>query len=113
MRDLVWTLDAGDLPALMSHVERVSALRKTGPEVYAEARILDALALLEGDVPLSTLRARMPEVSRAAFDEAILGLERKTWVVLGAGKGAVDAAAIWAPGRGYLGQCALRTESAR
>ncbi len=113
VQDLIWTLEADELPALLTHVERVALLRKTGPEVYAEARLLDILALLEeafGEegVPLSALRARMPEVSRAAFDEAILGLERKTWVTLGTGKGPVDASAIWAPGRGYLGRCVLR-----
>jgi hypothetical protein len=111
VQDLVWTLDEDDLAALKTHTERVASLRKTGPAVYAEARILDALALLDASgreatgVPLSALRARMPEIPRAAFDEAILGLERKTWVALGAGKGPVDASAIWVPGRGYLGRC--------
>jgi len=114
MQDLVWTLDENDLAALMTHAARVASLRKTGPEVYAEARILDALEALDasardaGGVPLSTIRARMPEISRAAFDAAILGLERKTWVVLAEARGPVDASAIWAPGRGYLGRCALR-----
>jgi hypothetical protein len=117
VQDLVWTLDEHDLVSLVSHAARVSSLRKTGPEVYAEARILDALEALDasardtGGVPLSTIRARMPEISRAAFDAAILGLEKKTWVVLAEAKGPVDASAIWAPGRGYLGTCALRRAS--
>ncbi|UQA62041.1 hypothetical protein [Polyangium aurulentum] len=114
VQDLVWTLDESDLAALMAHAARVASLRKTGPEVYAEARILDVLEALDascrdgGGVPLSTIRARMPEISRDAFDAAILGLERKTWVVLAEARAPVDASAIWAPGRGYLGMCALR-----
>jgi hypothetical protein len=87
--DLVWTYDNAALDALSSHIERILAVRRLGPEAYAESRIVDLLDNLlvterttSDGISISILRARIPEVARPMFDHALLRLENRGIVTL-------------------------------
>jgi len=113
LADLMWTMEDTDLEVLASHIERVVSLRQLGPEAYAEARILDALGTLEsenrtsGGIPLTALRAHMPEVSRNALDGALLRLEERRSIALAPADDVPEQDALHDPKRGPLGRCAL------
>ncbi|MDC0739964.1 hypothetical protein [Polyangium mundeleinium] len=117
LADLVWTMEDADLEVLASHIERVVSLRQLGPEAYAEARILDAMGTLESDdrasggIPLSALRAHMPEVSRSALDTALLRLEERRFLALAPADDVPERDALHDPKRGLLGRCALLAPS--
>ncbi len=89
MFELVWTYDNAALDALSSHIERILAVRRLGPEAYAESRIVDMLDNMlmtergaSDGLCISILRARIPEVARAMFDHALLRLENRGIVTL-------------------------------
>lgn len=117
LADLVWTMEDADLEVLASHIERVVSLRQLGPDAYAEARILDALGALEsadrasGGIPLTALRAHMPEVSRGALDAALLRLEERRFLALAPADDVPEQDALRDPRRGLLGRCALLATS--
>jgi len=118
--ELVWTYDNAALDALSSHIERILAVRRLGPEAYAESRIVDMLDNMpvtergtSDGICISILRARIPEVARAMFDHALLRLENRGIVTL-----LVDASGpasghdagqggIFDPVRGNLNRCIL------
>jgi len=116
--DLVWMLDEGERDALAAHLERVSALRRLGSDAYADARILEALATLEGaglsraGVSMAVLRARLPEMTRESVDAALLRLETRGCVsLMGRGGGFEvmgDPDALRDPVRGTFSRCALK-----
>jgi len=110
LAELVWRMDDADLDALSSHLERVVALRRLGPDAFAEARILDILASIAPDADegasLSTLRAHAPELSRDALNRALLRLEARGLVALSPSDGVPTRDALHDPKRGLLGRCA-------
>lgn len=110
--ELVWTLDNAALDALTAHIERIVSARRLGPEAYAESRVvdlLDQLALAERGhsegICISILRARIPEVSRAMVDHALLSLENRGVVALLPDEFGQDG--IDDPVRGHLSRCIL------
>jgi hypothetical protein len=108
----VWTLDNAALDALSSHIEHIIAVRRLGPEAYAESRIVDLLDMMfaterigpEG-VGISVLRARIPEVTRPMLDYALLHLENRGTVMLVPDEPGHDG--IIDPVRGHLNRCIL------
>ncbi len=134
MFEIVWTYDNAALDALSSHIERILAVRRLGPEAYAESRIVDMLdnmlvteRCVSDGIGISILRARIPEVARPMFDHALLRLENRGIVTLvpddlphDAGFGAKGAKGdpqpqmvkqgydgIFDPVRGHLNRCIL------
>lgn len=110
--ELVWTLDNAALDALSSHIARIIAVRRLGPEAYAESRIVDLLDNLQSTergasegMGISILRARIPEVTRAMFDHALLRLENRGIVELLPDELGHDG--IFDPVRGHLNRCIL------
>lgn len=110
--DLIWTLDNAALDGLSSHIERIVATRRLGPEAYAESRIvdlLDNLVIIERGAPdgvsISVLRAKIPEVARAILDHALLRLENRGIVALIPEDPGHDG--ILDPVRGHLNRCIL------
>ena len=110
--ELVWTLDNAALDALSAHIEHIIAVRRLGPEAYAESRIVDVLDTLHGHeraaadgVCISILRARIPEVSRMMFDQALLRLELRGVVALLPDEHGQDG--ILEQSRGPLNRCIL------
>jgi len=110
--EIVWTLDNATLDALSSHIERIIAVRRLGPEAYAESRIVDLLDNLQATersahdgIGISMLRARIPEVARAMFDHALLRLENRGVVELLPDELGHDG--IFDPVRGHLNRCIL------
>jgi hypothetical protein len=118
--ELIWTFDNAALDGLSSHIERILAARRLGPEAYAESRILDLLDnMLGGErglhdgVGISLLRSRITEVARPMFDHALLRLENRGVVMLLADdtrndrshEGSQDG--IFDPVRGELNRCIL------
>lgn len=124
MFELVWTYDNAALDALSSHIDRIVAVRRLGPEAYAESRIVDMLDNLlvternaSDGICISILRARIPEVARAMFDHALLRLENRGIVTLLPEDGRHDERhdtehdgahdGIFDPVRGQLNRCIL------
>lgn len=124
MFELVWTYDNAALDALSSHIERILAIRRLGPEAYAEARVVDMLDNLlvvergaSDGIGISILRARIPEVARPMFDHALLRLENRGIVTLLVDDGNYDRGhdrghdinqdGIFDPVRGHLNRCIL------
>jgi hypothetical protein len=110
--ELVWTLDNAALDALHSHIERIIAVRRLGPEAYAESRVVDLLDNMQGTergasegICISMLRARIPEVARGMFDHALLRLENRGIVALLPDELGHDG--ILDPVRGHLNRCIL------
>jgi hypothetical protein len=110
--DLIWTLDNAALDNLSTHIERIIATRRLGPEAYAESRIvdlLDSLMYVERAAPdgvsISVLRARIPEVARPILDHALLRLENRGIVALLPEDPGHDG--ILDPVRGHLSRCIL------
>lgn len=110
--DLIWTLDNAALDGLATHIERIIATRRLGPEAYAESRIvdfLDTMTLLDrgasDGISISSLRARIPEVGRAMVDHALLRLENRGIVALLPEDPGHDG--ILDPVRGHLSRCIL------
>jgi hypothetical protein len=110
--ELVWTLDNAALDALSSHIEHIIAVRRLGPEAYAESRVVDLLdAMLSTErggsegIGISILRARVPEVARPMFDHALLRLENRGIVTLIPDDPGHDG--IMDPVRGHLNRCVL------
>lgn len=110
--DLIWTLDNAALDNLSTHIERIIATRRLGPEAYAESRIVDLLDNLmyveraaSDGVTISVLRARIPEVARPILDHALLRLENRGIVALLPEDPGHDG--ILDPVRGHLSRCIL------
>lgn len=110
--EFVWSLDNASLESLGGHIERILAVRRLGPEAYAESRIVDLLDNLHATergfsegIVISTLRGRIPEVTRAMFDHALLRLENRGVVELLPEDPGHDG--ILDPVRGHLNRCVL------
>lgn len=110
--DLIWTLDNAALDNLSTHIERIIATRRLGPEAYAESRIVDLLDNLmyveraaPDGVTISVLRARIPEVARPILDHALLRLENRGVLALLPEDPGHDG--ILDPVRGHLSRCIL------
>ncbi len=110
--DLAWTLDNAALETLSSHIDRILVMRHLGPEAYAESRIVDTLDAFEDSdrnategVFITTLRSRIPEVTRAMLDHALLRLENRGVVALLPDDPGYDG--IMDPVRGHLNRCIL------
>lgn len=110
--ELVWTLDNAALDALSSHIEHIVAVRRLGAEAYAESRVVDLLDTMFGaervgpeGVYISTMRARIPEVTRPMFDYALLRLENRGILTLVPDDPGHDG--IMDPVRGHLNRCIL------
>lgn len=114
LMDAVWTMDDGEIDEIAAHLERVVALRRLGADAYTEARILDTLGSLEPDdpeepgIPLPALREKLPEIPRAALDEALLRLEERRNLTLKPDNDVAERDAVKDRTRGALGRCALR-----
>lgn len=110
--ELVWTLDNAALDALNAHIEHIIAVRRLGPEAYAESRIVDMLDIMHATergapdgIGISFLRARIPEVSRMMFDRALLRLEHRGIIALLPDEPGQDGIVDHA--RGHLNRCIL------
>jgi len=110
--ELIWTLDNAALDNLTTHIERIIAIRRLGPEAYAESRIVDLLdnmMIIErgasDGINISLLRARIPEVARPMLDHALLRLENRGIVALLPDD--LDHEGISDPVRGHLSRCIL------
>ncbi len=110
--ELVWTLDNAALDSLAAHIEHIIAVRRLGPEAYAESRIVDVLDTLyahERGTPdgigISILRARIPEVTRTMFDQALVRLEHRGVIALLPDEPGQDG--IFDHVRGHLNRCML------